>query len=174
MIFNVLVLLVFALCSFRRKPKQMKGVLYTAAFVITVIGIFGTIGIYEMEHQIGKYLFLLSMIPIVVLALIRSDLQSTFKYETVMYFLMKDVYMVLMPIYALANFSDVSWGLREDPSKKSKGGQSSDAPSFCLQLSRFGLVLSYISMNAIAACVLYSPELTALVYLFTVGVIVLL
>merc|ERR1719420_966766 len=129
----------------------MKGVLYTAAFVITVIGIFGTIGIYEMEHSIGKYLFLLSLVPIIVLALIRSDLQSKFKYETVMYFIMKDVYMVLMPIYALANFSDVSWGLREDPSKKSKGEQTSDSPSFCFQLSRFGLVLTYIAMNAIAA-----------------------
>merc|ERR1712173_33433 len=96
----------------------MKGVIYFASFLITLIGIFGTIGIYEMEHSIGKYLFLLSMVPIIVLAFIRNDLQSTFKYETLVYFLMKDIYMVLMPIYALANFSDVSWGLREDKSAK--------------------------------------------------------
>merc|ERR1712176_872695 len=107
------------------------------------------------EHAIGKYLFLMSMVPIIVLASIRHDLQSKLKYETLVYFLMKDIYMVLMPIYALANFSDVSWGLREDPSKKTKGEQTSDVPSFCFQLSRFGLVLTYISMNAIAAYFLY-------------------
>merc|ERR1712061_536293 len=57
---------------------------------------------------------------------------------------------------------------------QSKGQQTSDSPSICTRLSRFGLVLTYIAMNAIASYVLYSPELTEMVYLFTVGVVVLL
>merc|ERR1711997_1011691 len=130
MIFNVAVLVLFAVASFKRKPKNMKTVLYLATFLITAIGIFGLVGIYEMEHSIGKYLFLMSMVPTIVLACIRHDLQSFIKYETLVYFLMKDIYMVLVPIYALATFSDVSWGLRETK-QKSKGQQTSDAPSVC-------------------------------------------
>merc|ERR1712176_789175 len=51
------------------------------------------------------------------------------------------------------------------------GQQTSETPSF---LSRFALVVVYIAMNSVAAYVLYSPELTEMVYLFTVGVLVLL
>merc|ERR1711902_136570 len=121
----------------------MKSVLYFTSFLITLIGVFGLIGIYEMEHSIGKYLFLMSMVPIIVLASIRHDLQSKLKYETLVYFLMKDIYMVLVPIYALANFSDVSWGLREATTQSSKSGKSSTNSSICTALSRFGLVLTY-------------------------------
>merc|ERR1712087_1064603 len=75
----------------------------------------------------------------------------------------------------LANFSDLSWGLREDKTAQSKKGeQTSDSPGILFRASRFGIVLMYIAMNAVASYFLYSPELTALVYLFTVGVVVLL
>merc|ERR1712113_1297637 len=63
---------------------------------------------------------------------------------------------------------------RENKSKKSKGQQSSSNNSICTRLSQFSLVATYIFMNALASYVLYSPELTEMVYLFTVGVVVLL
>merc|ERR1712039_331616 len=65
-------------------------------------------------------------------------------------------------------------GLREDKTKQKSKGQQTSAPTVCTKLSQFGLVLVYITMNSVAAYFLYSPELTEMVYLFTVGVLVLL